>query len=624
MNKLLGLSFLAALALAAGADQDEPRIQGKPLSDWVKELNDPAVGVRLTTVQKLAALGVQAQPAVPALVKALKDRSLAMRQSVAQALQRIGPGAVTALAEALKGKDTELRRGAAEAFRLMYRPPPQAQAALAEAAKDKDAYVRINATLALHQTRFTTEGIAAIHDVLTTGLKDEDAGVRRLAAGLAGSVRAIPGPAGQRLREAVVAALKDRDLGVRLAAANTLVPPYSLGPERPVSVREVLVVFTEALKAADEDTRRQAATALARLGARAVPAASALAAALKDKDATVRQYAAFTLGQIGSEAEGAVTALAEALGDRAETVRQLAAQALSAIGPAAREAVPALIAAIKDADAGVRLSAVEALGHIGPAAKQAVPALLDVLDKGDKGPLPAPGFGRFPAPFGQPLGSPRFLSPASARQLAAEALGRIGPDAKGAVPALFKVLKDDAHGLRDTAAVALRGIGKPAVSALAKGLQDDTTRLVCMETLGSIGEAPEKAIFVLAEALADKNEEVRRQAAFALGQLGEKAKPAVPALTKVLSAEENGSDLRGMAAQALGEIGPDAAPALAALRKALKDSDPDPFVLHRAAYALGRIGPKAKEAVPALKELLKFEDAYVRQAAKQALKQIGE
>lgn len=617
---LCGIVMLCTGSVRAGADQDEPRIQGKPLSEWVKGLKSADAQVRLATVQKLAGLGLQAQPAVPALVQVLKDRSPAVRQAAAQAFRGLGPGAVPALVEALKGKDSELRRGAADAFRLMYRPPPPAQAALAEAAKGKDVYVRLSATFALHQSRPTNKAIADLCEVLAAGLKEEDVGVRRLAAGLAGSLRFLSGASGQKVNDALMTALKDRDLGVRLAAANTLVPASPFGFSRPVPLPAVLAVFKEALKDADEEVRQQGATGLARLGSRAETAVDALAAALKDRNATVRQHVAYTLAQIGPEARPAVLALAAALHDDQAVVRQLAAQALSVIGPAAKAAVPALLIALKDAEAGVRLSAVEALGNIGPAAKDTVPALLTVLDKGDNGPVPPGRFGRFGAPFAQPFASPRYLSPASARQLAAEALGRIGPDARAAVPALFKLLKDGGS-LEGTAAAALRGIGKPAVPALVEGLQHGGLRLVCIETLGSIGAAPAKAVAVMMESLSAREDRLRRQSAFALGQLGEAAKPAVPALIKVLTTADNGAGLRGLAAQALGEIGPGGAAAVTSLRAALKDADP--FVRHRAAYALGRIGPKAKGATAALKELLKDQDAYVRRAAAHALKQIG-
>src|SRR4051794_20348249 len=52
----------------------------------------------------------------------------------------------------------------------------------------------------------------------------------------------------------------------------------------------------------------------------------------------------------------------------------------------------------------------------------------------------------------------------------------------------------------------------------------------------------------------------RRQAAYALSQMGPEAKPAVPALTEALKDEEG--EVRMLAAEALGRIGPGAAAAI--------------------------------------------------------------
>ena len=61
------------------------------------------------------------------------------------------------------------------------------------------------------------------------------------------------------------------------------------------------------------------------------------------------------------------------------------------------------------------------------------------------------------------------------RKAAAEALGKIGPDAKAIIPALIKLLRDDDWGIRWTAARALGNIGpnaKTAIPALTEFLED--------------------------------------------------------------------------------------------------------------------------------------------------------
>ncbi len=77
----------------------------------------------------------------------------------------------------------------------------------------------------------------------------------------------------------------------------------------------------------------------------------------------------------------------------------------------------------------------------------------------------------------------------------------------------------------------------------------------------------------------------RTAAAYAVGSLGAKAKPAVPALIRNLESED--APVRFSSAIALGEIGPDAAEAVPALRKLLDDRNDD--VAHMAKKALVKI-----------------------------------
>src|SRR4051794_20796632 len=71
--------------------------------------------------------------------------------------------------------------------------------------------------------------------------------------------------------------------------------------------------------------------------------------------------------------------------------------------------------------------------------------------------------------------------------------------------------------------------------------------------------------------LADKDSDVRADAARELSKLGSGAQAAVPALTKAL--KDTDEDVRDYAAEALGKIGEDASSAVPALTDLLKDSN---------------------------------------------------
>jgi HEAT repeat protein len=275
-----------------------------------------------------------------------------------------------------------------------------------------------------------------------------------------------------------------------------------------------------------------AAEALGRIGAPAVPA---LITQLGDKDVYIRKHAAWALRRMGPQAKAAVPALVAVSKDGNAVLRGFTVGALGKIGPEARGAAPALIDRLQDTDAKIRKLAAWGLGSIGPGAKEAVAALVQTLkDPEDE-----------------------------VRESAAWALGKIGPDARAATPALIEATKTDAHGL---VAEALGRIGPDAKAAAPT-----------MVTLLEQAQAPTKikaalahwritgqeaiAVTVLTVALMDEDSTVRCDAADALGEIGPKAKTAVPALRALLQRVKGGNHIqdRQAALQALKRIDPQAA-----------------------------------------------------------------
>jgi HEAT repeat protein len=291
----------------------------------------------------------------------------------------------------------------------------------------------------------------------------------------------------------------------------------------------------------DARVLRGVMASLGRVGPAAAAAVPALVERLRDRRPGVREQAATTLGMIKSATGQVLDGLVTALADESRTVRECAADALGRFGAAAGPAVPALARALKDAHHGVRWHAAISLGRIGPAARGAGPALREAL--GD--------------------------AQASVRRESLKALGRIG---KESVPLLVQMLRD-------------AGQCGNVISAVRKGPETDgkivqelvriagepghPCRAAAVAVLGELGPAGSGAVAVLADALQDDAEDVRRVAAQALWKLGPVAEAAVPALGQALTDEA--SPVREYAAWALQLIGPAGRAAAPALARALQD-----------------------------------------------------
>jgi len=293
---------------------------------------------------------------------------------------------------------------------------------------------------------------------------------------------------------------------------------------------EALPALAKLMHGTDTASQPNAAWVISLMGKAAEPAMPELLKALGKQSrlsyTALSTHAARALANIGGPA---VPGLIKTLGSREMAARADAARALGWMKPdTAIKAMPVLIERLKsDPERVVRMWAADALIRIAPGNKDVLAALIGGLD-------------------GKTY---------SARVTAAAALGRCGPAAATAIPALEKTLGDQRREAQRAAALALGNIGKAAIPALKQALAgtDPYVRKYAARALGDIGKEASGAADDLVRALSDKNAEVRREAVWSLALIGASDKPAASALKK---AGQNDSDwvVRYAAMRAMKEI----------------------------------------------------------------------
>ncbi|OAI48642.1 hypothetical protein AYO44_06680 [Planctomycetaceae bacterium SCGC AG-212-F19] len=105
-------------------------------------------------------------------------------------------------------------------------------------------------------------------------------------------------------------------------------------------------------------------------------------------------------------------------------------------------------------------------------------------------------------------------------------LRMIGPQEKRVVKALVALLRDRREGVSNYAGWQLRDLGPAVVPPLVAALKDDDAQLRWRAawTLGGMKVDAKPAVAALKVATADENENVRRWATWALGQIGSDSK----------------------------------------------------------------------------------------------------
>ena len=223
--------------------------------------------------------------------------------------------------------------------------------------------------------------------------------------------------------------MTSQDYSLREAAAEAL----AWRNKNDLDVVPALLAAT--LSDKNEEVCKRGQEALDRLKLSHEKAIQLCAAQLKDS-----VYAEAALRKSGPLA---VPALIGTLGVKDPLIRAKAARTLACLGEEGVDAVPALTTALHDKDPEFRLAAAKGLWNITKKADAVVPVLVHLLEE------------KRPVDADDSEGRRRFL------QTVIEALWRIGPPAKAAMPALIAKAKDKNRLVSESAQNALKKIAPP-------------------------------------------------------------------------------------------------------------------------------------------------------------------
>ena len=277
-----------------------------------------------------------------------------------------------------------------------------------------------------------------------------------------------------------------------------------------------------------------------------------------------------------------------AAGNPADPRHLLALRLAGALGEGMTNAIPALVRALDSTNRVVVSFTLRSLECLGPAARDAVPALIKALD----GPL---------APH------------------AAKVLGRIGPEARSAIPRLEQLGAAADGNPQMGIAVALCRID-PQHPSLSLVVTQAASRVDLLQAsaaiawLGQMGPAARPALPVLLEALADPL--LALPAVQAVHQIDPANTEAVPLLLKYLAADDIN------AASWLARWEPSHKAGIAALAKVVQ-SNADAMRRVWAMDILYGLGPRARSAVPALERAAQDPDPFVRESARCTLRRVN-
>jgi HEAT repeat protein len=348
----------------------------------------------------------------------------------------------------------------------------------------------------------------------------------------------------------VLASRVGQSVAVFCLAAALLAPNPSSRAQEPVEKRVQELV--RLLASENFEEREKAVQELIKVG---TPALEALRRASASKDAEVARLAKASVQKIEHNAK--VGGLLERIRSAKQEEREEGMIGLRAIAAELDDFVPALVATLDHPNIEVREAATLVLQYLGPKSEPALSKLLRLL--GDNSP-----------------------GTESLRFWVINALERMGPRGREAVPTLLRILETETPQMRMHAAQGLGklGVDEPRVGpALLRALanEDIKVRFSSAAALATLRKEPQAVHIVIRilETYPFKKEEMYLKEGFIriLGLFGPQAEPAIPYLIKVCRFDGN-PDVRGEAKLTLVQIGAPAFKAIPGLKE-LGDNPPE-------------------------------------------------
>ena len=597
---------VAAAPAAAESTESPAVVSGPAAAATIQDLIERLAATtdsrsRVLVIDEIGAVGQNAKPALAALLGVLADEEPRVRWHAVRAIGLIGEdarSAIPAILKLLKDQDPIVVTQAAAAIALIREddgrdPIPAADAALYALAIDPlantlvhpDARARRAALRSLRRLSTSLEDMAPI---VSKQLADADHSVVLAALQTLADMDddAVP---------FLIEALKDPKSRYWAEVAIT-----EVGPRAAAATEELAKVVGEA----GNEERLQAILALAAIGEKASAAAPEIAKVLASDDESSRLAAAFALGRI--KAAGCDECLTKAAGSDDRFLAATAAWARARIHPddasLVKEAIDRLTKGLTDANPDVRSGCVSGLSDLADnfddsARQRLADTFVGLLSDAD------PDVGRAAGGALIRLGSAAVgalqskMNDPAIRLNIMEILAAVGPAAKPALAELVKGLAESDPQVRGDAAVAIGAIGAEATAAvpeLQKLVADETVaagvRYAAAYALGSIGPSALAAEPVLRELTQSKDEMMATVAVWATLKIKPDDKSlfaaAVPLLRRALRGDRE--NVRLEAAVALGDIGSPAASAVPLL-ELVAEEDPAKPVRAAAAAALAKI-----------------------------------